>query len=253
MIKSGLVSISFRKLSVEEIIKLVHEAKLTHIEWGGDVHVPHGDLETAAKVRNMMKSHQLCTAAYGSYYRAGIKDQPDFNAVAETAAILEASTIRVWAGNLGSAECSAEQREIILDDLRRITAIAAAKGISISTEFHGGTITDTNESTLAMLNAIQSDNFHTYWQPAVNRSVEYRLAGLHEVLPRLTNIHVFQWKYENNANIRLPLAEGAADWKLYLDAAKTTGREHIAMLEFFRDDSVEQFKKDAATLNQWLA
>ncbi len=253
MIKSGLVSISFRKLTVAEVVNLVSEAGLSHIEWGGDVHVPHGDLAIATQVRKLMESHKLHTAAYGSYYRAGAADQPDFNAVAETASILGAPTIRVWAGNLGSAECSAEQRAAIIRDLRRITAIAAGHGISISTEFHGGTITDTNESTTAMLNEIQSDNFRTYWQPAVNRSVEYRLAGLQEVLPRLTNVHVFQWKYENGVNVRLPLAEGAADWKIYLDTVKSTGREHIAMLEFVRDDSVEQFKEDAATLNAWLS
>ena len=46
MIESGLVSITFRKLTVEKIIELVKEAGLQGIEWGGDVHVPHDNTES---------------------------------------------------------------------------------------------------------------------------------------------------------------------------------------------------------------
>ena len=40
MIRGGLVSITFRKLSPRAIIDLVTRANLIGIEWGGDVHVP---------------------------------------------------------------------------------------------------------------------------------------------------------------------------------------------------------------------
>ena len=43
--KTGLCSVSFRKLTVEEIIAAVKDAGLDGIECGGDVHVPHGDVE----------------------------------------------------------------------------------------------------------------------------------------------------------------------------------------------------------------
>ena len=39
MIYPGLVSITFRKLQPDAIIKLVAQAGLTGIEWGGDVYV----------------------------------------------------------------------------------------------------------------------------------------------------------------------------------------------------------------------
>ena len=50
-LKTGLVSITFREKSPEEIVGLVVEAGLDGIEWGGDVHVPHGDLAKAREVR----------------------------------------------------------------------------------------------------------------------------------------------------------------------------------------------------------
>ena len=45
MYKTGLVSISFRSLSVDEIIDLVKDAGLEAIEWGRDVHAPCDDVE----------------------------------------------------------------------------------------------------------------------------------------------------------------------------------------------------------------
>ena len=52
-LKPGLVSISFRDLSCEEIVKLVSESRLSGIEMGGDVHVPHGNLPTAERAAKM--------------------------------------------------------------------------------------------------------------------------------------------------------------------------------------------------------
>lgn len=53
MLLPGLVSITFRKLSPGEIVELVATAGLVGIEWGGDVHVPHGDFARAAEVRKL--------------------------------------------------------------------------------------------------------------------------------------------------------------------------------------------------------
>ena len=48
--KTGLVSVTFRELASREIVALVANAGLDGIEWGGDVHVPHGELSTARQV-----------------------------------------------------------------------------------------------------------------------------------------------------------------------------------------------------------
>jgi hypothetical protein len=50
MIIPGLVSITFRKLAPAEIITLVRQADLQAIEWGGDVHVPHGNVRQVREV-----------------------------------------------------------------------------------------------------------------------------------------------------------------------------------------------------------
>ena len=50
MLTPGLVSVSFRPLAGEEIIRLAKETGLAAVEWGGDVHVPAGDTARAKEL-----------------------------------------------------------------------------------------------------------------------------------------------------------------------------------------------------------
>ena len=111
MISSGLVSITFRKLSPREIVDLVAKAQLDAIEWGGDVHVPHGDLSAAKDVHKMTNDAGLSLSSYGSYYRVGHDEPVPFGEVLETAVELKAPTIRVWAGKKGSNDADEAYRQ----------------------------------------------------------------------------------------------------------------------------------------------
>jgi sugar phosphate isomerase/epimerase len=255
MIFPGLVSISFRPLSPQDIVALAKRGGLRGIEWGGDVHVPHGDVAQAEAVRRMTLDEGLEVSAYGSYYRAGETggDNPDFDAVLASAKALGAPVIRVWCGRRGSADADAAYRDTVIADLERIGEKAQAEGITVGCEFHGGTLTDTNESAIALYEALQCDSVLPYWQPPVGAPQEYRLAGLRALLPKLCNLHVFYWVTVDGKRERCPLAEGREDWMPFLELAASTGRDHWAMLEFVRDDSPDQMVADARTLRDWIA
>ena len=94
----GLVSISFRSKSVEEIAVAAKNAGVEAIEWGGDVHVPHGDLQAAKHAAEISKKYGLQCVHYGSYYKMGYSDPELFSDVLESAKILGVPIIRVWAG-----------------------------------------------------------------------------------------------------------------------------------------------------------
>jgi hypothetical protein len=51
--------VTFRSLEPAEIVKLADRAGLDGIEWGGDVHVPHGDVTKASEVYKMTSSMGL--------------------------------------------------------------------------------------------------------------------------------------------------------------------------------------------------
>jgi sugar phosphate isomerase/epimerase len=249
MIHSGLVSITFRKLTAAQIIELVAQAGLEGIEWGGDVHVPHGDLRTAREVAVMTAQAGLNVAAYGSYYRVGHETDVGFDAIIATARELGAPTIRVWAGNQGSGEATDAYRDHVASETRRIADLAAAAGMTISYEFHSGTLTDTNTSALALLRAVDHPAARAYWQPPVGAEVEYCLQGLSAVLPWLSNVHVFHWQ---PAHDRRALDEGSQVWRRYLQVLASTGRDHYAMIEFVSEDAPVSFLDDAETLKGWL-
>lgn len=253
MIRPGLVSISFRSLEPAAIIDLCVRGGLAAIEWGGDVHVPHGDVDTAHAVGAGTVAAGLAVAAYGSYYRAGeVEGNPDFSAVLASAQALGAPLVRVWAGTRGSAAADAEYRARVVEDLRRIAGLADLANLAVACEFHGGTLTDTNESALALYHEAGHPNLLAYWQPPVGLPPESCRQGLAALLARLSNLHVFHWVTEEGGRRREPLASGRELWEGYLALAQEAPGDRYALLEFVRDDSPEQLLADAATLREWL-
>jgi 3-dehydroshikimate dehydratase len=254
MLRPGLVSISFRQLSPEEIVRHCVEARLEGIEWGGDVHVPHGDVLKAREVRRMTEDAGLEVSAYGSYYRLAASEGQglSFEPVLASAVELGAGLIRVWPGVKGSAQATDEERRAVIDDARRIAALAASAGRQIAFEYHGGTLTDTNESAQALLAALPEESVTTLWQPPNGRDADYCLEGLEAILPRVSGVHVFHWGPEGFKDKR-PLAEGKDRWSRYLQALRRDGRERWACLEFMpENDNPALLAREAATLRGLL-
>jgi len=250
MMKAGLVSVTFRGLTPERIVQLVAEAGLQGIEWGGDIHAPRGDVAQAERVRQLTLNHGLEVAAYGSYYRLG--SGMAFEPVLASAAALGAPVIRVWAGMQGSAKTTDEERAAIVRESAAIADQAAAAGIRIAYEYHGNTLTDTNDSAAALLEAVGHPNVYTYWQPPNGIGASERIEGLRRVLPRLSHLHVFAWANRDGKLERLPLRAGEAEWRQYLQAAAELQESRYAMLEFVKDDAEAAFLEDARTLLEWL-
>jgi len=253
MIGTGLVSITFRPLAPHTIVALVAQAGLDAIEWGGDVHVPHGDIHRAHAVRQMTVDAGIAIPSYGSYYRVGHGEPAPFEAIVETAVTLNAPVVRVWAGKQGSAEASEAYWRRVIDDSWRIAALAGEAGLTIAYEYHPNTLTDTDAAAQRLLAAVDHDAVLTYWQPPVAQDVEANVCALQAILPRLANIHVYSWRRTNGDTERMPLDAMAGPWHRYLETVEAGGRQHYAMIEFVRGDTPEQFLEDAETLKRWAA
>jgi 3-dehydroshikimate dehydratase len=260
MMKTGICSITFRQFDVQQVVDLVKEAGLDAIEWGGDVHVPPGDLKAAQAARRATERAGLEVSSYGSYYRVLDKagQTENFEPVLTSALALGADTIRIWAGYQGSAQTDTETRQCFVEHARRVAEQADRVGLTLGFEFHDHSLTDTNESAERLLQEIDTPNVTIYWQPMYQGPpMEYRMAGLTGLKDRISNFHVFHWEYDDSktswieAVDRRPLSEGHADWKQYF-AVELPCRERFALLEFVRDDDPQRFIEDAATLKQWI-
>ncbi|KAF0093262.1 MAG: hypothetical protein E1N59_3037 [Puniceicoccaceae bacterium 5H] len=257
--KAGLVSITFRALSPERIIEAVADAGLRGIEWGGEVHVPTGQLGTAEVIARRTREAGLEVVSFGSYYKfceCLVGDpkvaSPSYDAVLDTAEALGAPAIRIWAGKQSPEAVEDIVFFRIVEQAQRFAAAARERGLRLDFEFHGRTLTETATSTARLLDAIDRPNVRTLWQPPLQTSPEVRLAGLRQLEPRVTNLHCFHFGQNPWPHIR-PLQEGEDEWKRYLAAlepVRNLGR--WALIEHVREASLEAFREDAAALKTWL-
>ena len=253
MIKPGLVSISFRSLDANEIIKLTKRAGLSAIEWGGDIHAPHGDMDKAEMVRKATLDAGLEVSGYGSYYRAGEAESlqnPSFSDVLKSAVTLGAPVIRIWAGAKGSKDTDELYRSAVVEESRKAADMAASEGIKVAFEYHVGSLTDEKHSAKKLMEEIDHPNCRCFWQPACGIGESEKVQGLEMILPWLSNVHVFNWvgDYE-----RRELSQGYDKWAKYFDIISKAQGDRYALMEFVKDDDPEQLIKDARVLKEWLS
>ena len=114
---------------------------------------------------------------------------------------------------------------------------------------HRDTLTDEYHSALRLQKEIGRPNVKLYWQPNEERDFAYNKEALAALLPEVINLHVFHWP---RPGVRLPLRDGADDWREYLKIAASDGKDRACLLEFMPDDRPETLKGEAETLRGWI-
>ena len=250
MFNSGVVSVSFRPNSIDEIIKAANGANLSLVEWGSDVHAPAGDVTLAEKIKADSEKSGIKTPTYGSYFRVGVTPNAEFPKYLESAKALGASVIRIWAYKSVKAT-EGEEWEKVVAAAKEICKMAEPYGIKVCLECHNGSITEDYKTALAFLKAVDHELFGMYWQPNQLKSLEYNIDAAKALAPYVEALHVFH--FINNE--KAPLSEGLSDWRKYLSIIKEAlGEKCIpAYLEFMPDDKIETLSREGATLNALLA
>lgn len=243
--KIGLVSVSFRSHTPKEILQACVDCKLDGIEWGGDVHVPHGDTDIAARIAQKTKDFHLETIEYGSYYILGQSDGELFDRTLASAKTLETGIIRVWPGKgIPSEDYDKDLYDKTVSDAKRICALAP--DMILALECHPNTLTDDYHSILRFLEDVGCDNLKMFWQVNQLRSVRYNIEAARALQPFIISVHVFHWIGKS----RFPLALGHEDWKQYLDILMQKDLNY--MLEFMPDNQIETLGEEANTLREWV-
>ena len=243
MYNLGLVSVSFRPLCAEEVLRAMVENGLKYVEWGSDVHAPYTDGERLAQVAALQERYGVKCSSYGTYFRFGVTPMEELPGYIRAAKLLGTDILRLWAGNRSPEKYTEKERNELFDQCRQAAAMAEAAGVTLCMECHRNTYTETPEGALEMMQAVASPAFRMYWQPRQTESVETNIAYLRQLKSYVDHLHVFHWK----GDARLPLADGAEEWKAYLN--ELSG-DRTLLLEFMPDNQVESLPAEAAALRQ---
>ncbi len=239
----GLVSISFREKSPEELVAAMTRCGLTHIEWGSDVHAPVADEGRLRELAALCRRNGITVSSYGTYFRIGDNRPLELVPYIRAARLLGTHILRLWCGTKGYARYSADELAALLADCRVIAALAEENGVTVCMECHNHTVTDCPEGAAALMQAVDSGHFRMYWQPNQYRTAEENRRYAAYIAPYTEILHVFHWVGDE----RFPLAEGAADWQAYL---RCFPAGIPLLLEFMPDDRLETLERETRTLRE---
>ena len=237
--KKGLVSITFRSLSCAKITELCNAAGLRFVEWGGDVHVPAGDIEKAGAAAALCREAGVTPVGYGSYYNASDHVERFIPSILSAGA-LGSSYVRIWAGRGAVYDQCVEQ------NVAEAVRLASEKGIAVSLECHRNTMTENVENGVKLA---KKTGCLLHFQPNPDVSFDENMRMLEAYAPFLCAVHVFAWEKAQkdnikSADVRLALIDHIDEWRRYAEAAPDVP----FLLEFVKDDSEEALLEDAKTL-----
>lgn len=238
--KLGLCSISFRKNSPEEILSAMKEAGLSVIEWGSDVHCPP---ERAGEISVLQNQYGIKCCSYGTYFRIGVTPIEELNKYIVAAKTLGTDVLRLWCGDKNSEDHTESEKRELFTLCKTAMEIAEAEGVVLCMECHNNTYTNSKESALELMKAIDSKHFRMYWQPNQLKSEEENILYAKLLSQYTVNIHVFNWDKKE----KYPLRSAKDIWKNYLGCFD---KSKNLLLEFMPDDRIESLKTETEALKE---
>lgn len=237
----GLVSVSFRKNTVREILEAMHAVGLSCVEWGSDVHAPCGDLEKLREIVTLQKKYGIACVSYGTYFRFTVTPMEELENYIRAAKLLGTNILRLWCGNKSGANMTAEERETLLTLCRQAAQIAEQHNVIFCLECHRDTFTENINDAVWLMEEVNSPAFRMYWQPFQWQTPEENCINAGKIAPFAEHIHVFYREGEQ----KLPLSNAISQWQAYL---KNFSTPRALLLEFMPQNSIEELKTEAAAL-----
>ena len=237
----GVVSVSFRDRTPDEILKAAQGAGLDCVEWGSDVHAPCRDYERLCEIAELQEKYGLICSSYGTYFRLGQTPIEELDDYIDAAKRLGTDVLRLWCGTKSRADMTDAECEALLSSCRQAAARAEEHGVLLCMECHRKTFTENPDDAVWLVQSVNSRHFRMYWQPFQWQTVEQNIENAKKIAPYAMHIHVFHWK----GSEKLPLEDAIDEWQGYLGAFSAP---RTLLLEFMPNGNVEELSGEARAL-----
>ena len=233
----GLCTISNGEAQIETVIDAAAAAGYDGVEvWGKEPHVGDKTREECESVADAARDAALDVAVYGSYLRAGADD---FEAAMETelsaAEHLGAGLVRVWAGEQEYGDHEADHWDDTVADLATLADEASDRGLGVTVEKHGGTLTNRTEGARRLVEAVDRANLGLNYQPMFSFTAAEIAAEIEELAPLSNNVHV-QAVPERNGEERCLLEDAFFDVERLVSTFAARGFDGYVNVEFVTDE-----------------
>ncbi len=247
MPQAGVCTISFQKKPVATALETASRAGADGVElWGQPEHIRYPiDLDRVREVRDLAGDLDLEICALGSYYRAGVSTEYDGEKLTirnqiEIARELGTRLIRIWAGEKDPGECTADEANAIVEDIRLFGDYASDAGMQVVLERHGGTLTAGWEAPDPLLERINHPavglNYQIVGPSGEDGYADMAVRDFTRLLPLSWHAHMHNYPSATaGSRERCFLDNGIIDYSSMSDVIRSAGYEGYFMVEFPAD------------------
>ncbi len=241
--KFALCTISHREKLLEYALDVARELGFDAVElWGREPHISEKfDENRVHAARKMIEDRGLQLCCLGSYVvfapvRTRTEELVDLDDTLHTARCLRAPLVRVWASDVGSAKATKKQWEHTVAEIQDACDRAARLNLTLAAEMHDGTLADTADSSLRLLEQVDRPNFKLNFEVSHQRVQEPPQERLRRVLDHVVHLHLRNFStYAGEDGERAnwaPISDGVVDYYPLLDALAEHGYRGCYALEF---------------------
>lgn len=240
-LKILLCTIAFRDKLLDYSLDVARKVGFDGVEiWGREPHVAEKfDENRMRATRKLLDSRGVIPYVLGSYLRFGrTRNELDVQLgdTLHVARWLKTPLIRVWASDVGSAQASAQTWKQTVAEAQDACDRAAKLNMTLAVEMHVGTLADTADASVRLVEAVDRPNFGLNFQIASVRDGDSAERRLSKVLPYVVHVHA-----QNYAEIpahpadplrRVPLSSGVASYPTLIRTLREAGYSGHVAVEF---------------------
>jgi sugar phosphate isomerase/epimerase len=227
----GACTIALSDRPVEAALDAAAAAGADGVEvWGKD-HVGDRSPDRCREIREAATERGLDVPVYGSYLRAGtdgVREAAEREL--RVAADLGADTVRVWAGDREYDDCGEAYWERVVADLGVLTDRAAERGLALTVERHGGSVTDDAAGAARLVETVEGPVGLNY-QPLFRNDADAIAAEVERLAPLSNNVHL-QAMPERGGEERCALADAYFDVAGLVETFESAGFGGYYEVEF---------------------